>query len=167
MSSAPSTALWMEAQFALRRTLPQDVQDTMTRCEKEGKTESEEYKAVVGLYYSKFLCRLDPMPDEILASFGLIEADPTTYMSLWGPSEFFVTGALKEWSVVDELHKISVPTLLLNGRYDEAQDSAMIEFLLRIPKVKWVQFAESAHMSQYEERTRYMDVVGKWLSEKF
>lgn len=72
----------MEAQHALRRTLPQDIQDTMTKCEEEGTTDSAEYKAAVGLYYSKFLCRLDPMPDEILASFGLIEADPTTYITL-------------------------------------------------------------------------------------
>ncbi|KAF8966656.1 proline-specific peptidase [Flammula alnicola] len=166
MSSAPSITLWTDTQNALRRTLPQEVQDTMEKCEKEGKTDSQEYQAAMGLYYSQFLCRLDPMPDEILASFALLEEDPTVYSTMWGPSEFFVTGTLKDWSVIDELHKISVPTLMLNGRYDEAQDSAMIEFFTRLPKVKWVQFAESAHMSQYEERARYMDIVGKWLSEE-
>lgn len=84
----------------------------------------------------------------------------------WGPSEFFVSGTLKNWTVLDELHKISVPTLLLNGRYDEAQDSAMLPFMTRIPKVKWVQFAESSHMSQFEERERFMHIVGTWLKEE-
>ena len=83
----------------------------------------------------------------------------------WGPSEFYVSGTLQSWSVVDELHQISVPTLMLNGRYDEAQDSAMMGFFTHIPKVKWVQFAESSHMSQFEERKRYMEIVGKWLIE--
>lgn len=82
MSSAPSTSLWMEAQNTLRRTLPQDVQDTMEKYEKEGKTDSEEYQGAMRLYYSKFLCRLDPMPEEILASFALLEEDPTVYFKM-------------------------------------------------------------------------------------
>ena len=150
-------------------------------------TDSEEYQAVMGLYNSMFLCRLNPMPDEIVKSFALIKKDPTVSAKMfvpfkleylfvdceliamsrcyirWGPSEFHVSGTLKDWSVIDDLHKIAVPTLLLNGRYDEAQDRAMIEFFNRIPNVKWVQFAESAHMAQFEERSRYMEVVGRWL----
>lgn len=83
----------------------------------------------------------------------------------WGPSEFFVSGTLKEWSVLDELHKISVPTLLLNGRYDEAQDRAMRPFMTYIPNVRWVRFMEASHMAQFEEREEFMEVVGGWLSE--
>ncbi|KAF9475812.1 proline-specific peptidase [Pholiota conissans] len=164
MSSAPSLTLWTDTQNKLRRTLPQDIQDTMDKCEKEGTTDSQEYQAAMGFYYSQFLCRLDPMPEEILQSLGLLEEDPTVYSTMWGPSEFYVSGTLKDWSVVDEVHKITVPTLLLNGRYDEAQDSAMIEFFTRLPHAKWVQFAASSHMAQFEERARYMEIVGRWLT---
>ncbi|KAF8900835.1 proline-specific peptidase [Gymnopilus junonius] len=149
MSSAPSMFLWVEAQNDLRRT---------EKCEKEEKTNSEEYQSAMTLYYSKFLCRLNPMPEEILASFALLKNDPTVYSKMLGPSEFFITGTLKDWSVIEEeLHKITVPTLLLNGRHDEAQDSAMIEFFTRLHNVKWVQFAESSHMAQYEERASCID----------
>ena len=79
MSSAPSITIWTDTQNELRRTLPQDVQDTMERCEKEGTTDSEDYQAAMGLYYSKFVCRLDPMPQEILDSLALIQEDPTVY----------------------------------------------------------------------------------------
>ena len=75
-----------------------------------------------------------------------------------------MTGTLKDWSVVDEVHKITVPTLLLNGRYDEAQDSAMMEFFTRLPNAKWVQFSESSHIAHFEERERFMAVVGGWLT---
>ncbi len=57
-----------------------------------------------------------------------------------------------------------MPTLLLNGKYDEAQDSAMLPFMTHIPNVKWVQFAESSHMAQLEERTRFMKIIGTWLT---
>jgi L-proline amide hydrolase len=70
---------------------------------------------------------------------------------------------LKDWTIIEDAHKISVPTLLLNGRYDEAQDSVMAPFFREIPHVKWVGFAGSSHMSHFEERERFMEVVGNFL----
>lgn len=80
-----------------------------------------------------------------------------------GPSEFFVTGSLKTWSIVDEVHKINVPTLLINGKYDEAQDSVMEPFFKSIEKVKWVRFAESSHLPQLEETEGFLKVVSNFL----
>lgn len=80
-----------------------------------------------------------------------------------GPSEFHITGPLKDWSIVSDAHKINVPTLLLNGRYDEARDPVVAPFFREIPRVKWVTFAESSHMIHWEERERYMEVVGNFL----
>lgn len=82
LSSAPSTEIWIAAQNNLRKTLPQDIQDTMAKCEKDGTTDSKEYQSAMGLYYSKFLCRLDPMPKEILDCLALLEADPTVYATM-------------------------------------------------------------------------------------
>lgn len=81
-----------------------------------------------------------------------------------GPSEFNIKGTLKTWTVVDDLHKISVQTLLINGRYEDAQDVAVAPFFEKIPKVKWVQFAESSHMPFFEEKERYLQVVGDFLA---
>jgi pimeloyl-ACP methyl ester carboxylesterase len=65
--------------------------------------------------------------------------------------------------VISDLHKISVPVLLLNGRHDEAQDEVVAPFFQHIDKVKWFTFAESGHMPHWEERALYMDVVGRFL----
>ena len=81
-----------------------------------------------------------------------------------GPNEFHFTGSLKDWSVVPELHNISVPTLMTNGRYDQAQDSVVGPLFREIPNVKWVQFAESGHMSHVEEPDRFLQVVGDFLT---
>ena len=81
-----------------------------------------------------------------------------------GPSEIHITGTLKDWTVIDELKHINARTLLLNGRYDEAQDLAMQPFFDIIPRVKWFQFAESSHMPQYEERELFLKVVGDFLT---
>lgn len=81
-----------------------------------------------------------------------------------GPSEFHVIGSLKEWTIIPELHRISAPTLILNGRYDEAQDKCVQPFFKLIPKAKWYTFAESSHMPQWEERERYVNIVGDFLT---
>lgn len=80
-----------------------------------------------------------------------------------GPSEFYVTGLLKDWSIVKEASNIKVPTLLLNGVHDEAADSTVIPFFKAIPKVKWYTFSESSHTPHWEEREKYMRVVSDFL----
>ena len=76
----------------------------------------------------------------------------------------FVIGTLKEWTVIDQLSRINASTLLLNGRYDEAQDIAMQPFFNLIPRVKWFQFAESSHVPQYEEKELFLTVLGGFLT---
>ena len=44
---------------------------------------------------------------------------------------------------------------MLNGRYDEAQDSVVKPYFDELEKVKWFTFSESSHMPQYEEREKY------------
>lgn len=82
-----------------------------------------------------------------------------------GPSEFNVTGSLKTWSIISDIHKINVPTLLTNGGYDEAQDSVITPFFKLIRKVKWYTFGNSAHMAHWEERERYMRLAGDFLTQ--
>ena len=79
-------------------------------------------------------------------------------------SEFIVTGPLKDVSIVSELHKIEVPTLVTNGRYDGATDNVVVKFFDHIPKAKWVQFAESSHTPHIEETGRFLNVLGSFLA---
>lgn len=71
-----------------------------------------------------------------------------------------------DWTAIDQLSDIDVPVLLLNGRYDQAQDSCLLPFFERLNKVSWVQFSQASHMAHYEERERFMQVVGQFLTER-
>lgn len=55
-------------------------------------------------------------------------------------------------------------TLIINGWFDEAQDISVVPFFEKIPRVKWVQFAESSHTPFFEEKERYLQVVGDFLA---
>ena len=73
---------------------------------------------------------------------------------------------MKNYDVTADLYRINVPTLLTNGRWDGAQDSVMQKHFDNIPRVKWVQFAESSHCAHYEEPERYMKIVGSFLADE-
>ncbi len=57
-----------------------------------------------------------------------------------------------------------MPTLLINGRYDEAQDSVVEPFFREIPKVKWITLEQASHLPMFEERERYMEVIADFLN---
>ncbi|PWY92272.1 proline-specific peptidase [Aspergillus heteromorphus CBS 117.55] len=165
LSNAPaSVKLWLESVHRLRATLPQETQDTLKNCEDEDRLDAAEYENATMAFLSQFCCRVQPWPEELMQSVTWAsQTDPTVALTTLGPSEFHVTGSLKDWSVLDTLHKIKVPTLLINGKYDEAQDSAVEPFFHGIDKVKWVTFSESSHCPQLEEREKYLQIVGDFL----
>lgn len=156
---------WAEAANRLKLLLPKDVREVLDKHEAAGTVDSPEYHAASDKYNEEFTCRVKPMPEGFAKAFEWIAKDPTVYTTMNGPSEFFITGSLKNWDVVSDLHKINVPTLLTNGRWDGAQDSVMKKQFINIPKVKWVQFADSSHAPHYEETERYMDIIGSFLTE--
>ena len=80
-----------------------------------------------------------------------------------GPNEFHVIGSLKTWSVVGKLAAISVPTLLISGRFDEATEACVQPFADEIPDVRWRIFEHSSHMPHVEERAACIETVAEFL----
>lgn len=122
-------------------------------------------------FYKRHMCRTEgdgdaPFPKDVMDSLGWLEKDDTVYRTMNGPSEFTVIGSLKTWSVVEELGKIEVPTLVLNGGWDEARDSSVYPFFTNIPHVKWYTFPNASHMSNVEEPEKYNAVVSDFLTAK-
>ena len=163
--SPASMRLWLEAAARLRAALPDDVQASLLRHEEAGTTDSEEYQTAMLVFYSRHVCRVQPFPPEVQATFDQLEDDPTVYHTMNGPSEFHVVGSLKDWSVVDRLHHIRVPTLVVAGAYDEAAPATWRPFVERIPGARSHIFAHSSHMPHVEEPEAFLDVVGDFLHQ--
>ncbi|EPS95346.1 hypothetical protein FOMPIDRAFT_1032930 [Fomitopsis schrenkii] len=162
-SGPASIGLWVETAKKWLTTLPQDIQDKIEKHESAGTFDSPEYQEAIGYYNKQFTLRLDTWPEEVIKSFHGVEEDPTVYGTMQGPSEFTVIGSLKTWDIRPQLHKINVPTLLTNGVYDGASDAAVTPVFQAVSKVKWVTFSKSSHMAHWEERERYMQIVGDFL----
>jgi len=163
--SPASMPLWLAAAAEFRALLPLDVQETLTRHEAAGTTESLEYAAAMEVFYARHVCRIVPHPPELARTFAAIAEDPTVYFTMNGPSEFHVIGTLKTWSVVDRVNRIQAPTLPISGRYDEAAPSTVQPFADAIRDVRWHIFEESSHVPHIEERDAYMALVQQFIDE--
>lgn len=147
----------------LRDELPVEIQQTLQQHERAGTTDSSEYRTATQFFNSRHVCRV-PVPSECQASERQYLLDPTVYLAMWGPSEFYVTGSLKDWTIVDRLHFIQVPTLIYSGVYDEATPRTQTAFLELIAgDVRQVLFEKSSHMPHVEEHEKTMHVIGQFL----
>lgn len=127
LANAPaSMPLFAASCGSLRKLLPADVDDAISRHERDGTYEDPEYQAAVTEFYKRFVCRVFPFPQDLQDALAWAEKDDTVYRTMNGPSEFTVTGNLKTWSIENQVHKISVPTLLLNAEYDEVNDRYVV-----------------------------------------
>jgi L-proline amide hydrolase len=138
---------------------PKDFQDSMDAVKEDG---TVYHTMFVSTTISNHLsCCLSPSLLFFLPCPHL--SSPYSQIPRNGPSEFHITGTLKSFSLLPSLSKIIVPTLLLNGKYDEATDYVMEPFFQAIEKVKWVRFAESSHTPHLEETDEFLRILGGFL----
>ncbi|PGS47991.1 proline iminopeptidase-family hydrolase [Bacillus sp. AFS041924] len=158
-----SAPLWAEDQDRNRKLLPLDVQETLIRCEENGTTDSEEYKKATAVFNNHFVCRLDPYPEFLKEGRQYRNAE--VYNIMWGPSEFHVTGNLKNFDCTSQLQDIQVPTMYTCGRYDEATPKSTEYFSKLTLNGKFHVFEKSAHMPYVEEPEAYVQVIRDFLNE--
>ncbi|GAM91087.1 hypothetical protein ANO11243_091340 [Dothideomycetidae sp. 11243] len=126
--------------------LPCEVQRAAKRAHDTGDYKSESYKQARLAWFKHVLLRVLPWAPEledIILHSGIVE-HPVRQIMI-GSSEFHSEGSLRDWNIVDQLHKINVPTLMYSGEFDTSYDIASRPFFERIPKVRWVVFPGVGH----------------------
>ncbi len=146
----------------LKAKLPVEVQETIDWHEERELYACPEYQGAIAIWYQTYICRMRPWPrglEDCWAGVGM-----EIYMTMVGPSDFTVTGNLKEWDIVDRLHEIAVPTLFVAGRYDECTPEHMTMMHEHVPGSQLALFEHSAHMPFYEEREHCIATIRDFLA---
>lgn len=159
LASVPLTVSEMNR---LRGNLPEATRRVLDRCEAAGTTESAEYQEACMTFYRRHLCRLDPWPPEVVRTMELMAQRPV-YRYMNGPSEFTITGTIRDVDLSGQLGKIRLPTLVLGGKHDEVTPVVAAQIRDGIPGARGVTFEGSSHMPFWEERGRFGQVVGDFL----
>ena len=83
IADAPaSVELLLKGEEALRAALPKDVLETIERCEREGRTDSEEYDQALQVFRKRHICRIEPLPEELGLGYKHLKEDPTVVKTM-------------------------------------------------------------------------------------
>jgi L-proline amide hydrolase len=117
------------------------------------------------VFYKRHVCRLDEWPDYVLRSFDFLQHHGLVYRTMNGPSEFHVTGTLRDWDVTGRLGEIRVPALVVSGEHDEATPAINRTVSEGIPGARSVILPGCSHMAHVEDPEGYIRLLDTFFSE--
>jgi proline iminopeptidase len=161
-NSIASIPQFAEMVARLKSELDPTIQAAIERHEAAGTTYSAEYQNAVRVWNETYLCRVRPWPTELLEAFHRMGTE--IFETMFGPSDFHIVGTIRNWDVLERLAEITVPTLVLAGRFDECVPEHMREMHHRIAGSQFELFESSAHMPFIEEPDRFDRVMRDFLS---
>jgi len=156
-----SASRFVADQKAWLAKMPVDTQRVIAEKEASGDFDSAEYQEAMTAYYNRHVCRLYPWPDclnRALEKFG-----KSVYLHMWGPSEFTVTGTLKDYERAERLKEISPPILFTCGRYDEATPETTAYYQSMAPGSTLVVFEDASHEHHLEKPKEYLETIRLFL----
>lgn len=165
VSAYASSALFRAEVSALVAALPAETRDAIERHEAAGTVSSDEYQQAVRVFYRSHVCRAKPVPEEVMRTLMAMGEDSTVYTAMAGPSEFTMTGSLRDWDITDRLPAIDVPVLLISGHHDEVTPTVVSHLRDALPGAEWELFEDSSHMAHVEEPARFRRTVTEFLEK--
>jgi len=168
LSHSPSSVRLSDqgADRLMQKAFGSEIADVIYKHESAGTIDNPEYQKLSTKWWQTHMCTVVPWPDTLIASFVSAEKDPTVSRAMCGPNTFSTTGSMKDWSIVDILHKITSPTLVISSPRDYVQPITIEPLFIHIPRVKWVELQNSTHIPLYEDPEKYFGVVLDFLAQE-
>ncbi len=162
--SAPllSTSLWDREQREYITKMPSAMIKAIENGERSGDYTGE-YQTAMMAYYNRHVCHLNPWPDSLLEALDGLNME--VCQTMWGPSEFTVTGKLKDFDLYPRLHEITIPVLLTCGDNDEAGVKTVKDFQMAFPQAQMAVIPNASHLHQIEQPQIYKIVVSEFLKD--
>ena len=147
----------------LRARLPDEVRAALDRHEAAGTTSDSDYLTAMSVFYGRHMSLLPSRPPE--AQAALEQFGAACYEVMWGPSEFLMTGNLRDFDVTQRLGALRLPALLTAGRADLTRPEEAEYYRSLIPNARLEIFERSAHLAMLEEPEAFNSVVRRFLRD--
>lgn len=161
LSSVPETVKEMHR---LISELPGEYRTAIEKHEADENYDHPDYIRASDFFSRRHVLRLDEWPDEVNRMMKMT-AERGTYEKMNGPSEFTIIGTIKDIDFTDQLSKITIPTLITCGRYDEVTPKIAESISRNISGSRMIEFQESSHLQFWEEREKYMEIFSEFVKE--
>lgn len=140
---------------------PDSLQQAVKQAEATGKYDDPGYQSAMAQFYSLYVYR-HPVQADLDSVFATMNQE--LYMYMQGPSEFTITGTLKNYNATSFLPEVKVPTLFTAGEFDEVGPELTRGFTGKVPGARYVQFAGAAHITPWDARDENVKVVREFLN---
>ncbi|TVQ37663.1 MAG: alpha/beta fold hydrolase [Spirochaetaceae bacterium] len=162
MSSCPEYQRYADEVLAAR--MEPGVVARIRELEAAGEYESEEYMdLLIPHHYEQHVLRKPAMewPPAVNAAFDRINKD--LYVSMQGPSEFGISGALENWDRSGDLARIAVPTLVIGAQYDTMDPAHMRWMAEQLPHGEYLHCPDGSHMAMWDDPEVYHQGIERFI----
>lgn len=164
LSPLVSTRAWLADAEVHIAGLPAEHRAAIAEARRTGNYESDRFMAA-DQYYARLHLARERLSPLHLACQG--REDPLfnypLYLHMWGPSEFVVTGTLRDYDGEALLAKVSAPTLIAGGEFDEARPETLKAFAARMPDARYAMVAGSGHWVENDRPDAHLKLLRGWL----
>jgi len=161
-SAALDIPAWERNARQLLATLPDSMQRAVKVREAEKQYEAPDYQAALGEFYSRYVWR-NPVAADLDSIMATGNMDIYGYMQ--GPSEFTITGTLKQYDARPFLENIRVPVLFTVGEFDEANPEIVRGFSALVPGATVTVIPGAAHMTTWDNPEANLEAVRNFLRQ--
>lgn len=167
LSPLVSTRAWLADAQVYIDEMPPAHQAAIAEARRTGNYEADAFMEADLFYARRHLSRekLSPLH---LACQGrkdeLFNLD--LYMTMWGPSEFVVTGTLATYDGEHLLPEVKVPTLFAGGEHDEARPATLKAFARRMPDASYRMVPGSGHWVENDRPVEHIRLLRDWLADR-
>jgi proline iminopeptidase len=134
--------------------------------EADGKFDDPRYDQLLfENFYTQHILRrpIAEWPWTVVRAFETL--NKTMYRLMQGPSEMGASGRLEHWDRFADLHTITVPTLVIGGKYDTMDPAYLEKMAHEMPKARHVTCPNGSHMSLYDDQQVYTSSVIQFIED--
>jgi proline iminopeptidase len=153
---------WQRDANKLLKALPDKTRKVIRYCHEIGATDSRVYAQAMFEFYSRHVLRNKL---ELRKKNPRSKGGQQIYEHMWGPSEFQVTGTLKNFDRTRELSSVNVPTLFVCGEYDESTPRSARKYQSRIKNARLEVVKNASHVIAKERPAVLKRIVGRFLEQ--
>lgn len=159
-SAALDIPAWERHARALVATLPDSMQRAIAKAEVKKNFEAPAYQAALGEFYGRYVWR-QPVQADLDSTLQTVNGEIYGYMQ--GPSEFTITGTLRQYDATPFLSAIKVPTLYTVGEFDEADTATVQRFASLTPGAQVTIIPGAAHLTTWDNPSATLAAVRNFL----
>ena len=162
MASAPDYSKY--AAEVLSKQLKPDVLAEIRALEAKKDFSNPRYmELLMPNFYAEHILRMpvENWPEPVNRSFA--KMNQSLYVTMQGPSEFGLSGKLEKWDRMEDLKKLSVPTLVIGAKHDTMDPAHMEKMAKQVQNGSYLFCENGSHMSMYDDQQTYFTGLIKFV----